>query len=91
MAQVSKVPVSRLIKQGEDEDGPTKKSRDEYRKAKELEEARYDTFYFFVGGKGYRFGNDRPNRISKLLTTKSIRNNIFRVTTSRAVILNVYS
>ncbi len=43
MAQVSKVPVSRLIKQGEDEDGPTKKSRDEYRKAKELEEARYES------------------------------------------------
>jgi hypothetical protein len=47
MAQVSKVPVSRLIKQGEDEDGPTKKSRDEYRKAKELEEARYDNIFFF--------------------------------------------
>jgi hypothetical protein len=53
MAQVSKVPVSRLIKQGEDEDGPTKKSRDEYRKAKELEEARYEsTFNFFLGGAG---------------------------------------
>ena len=30
MAQVSKVPVSRLIKQGEGE-GESKKSRDEYR------------------------------------------------------------
>lgn len=39
MAQVSKVPVSQLIKQAGD-DGPAKKSRDEYRKAKELEEAR---------------------------------------------------
>jgi len=39
MAQVSKVPVSRLVKQVGDE-GPAKKSRDEYRKAKELEEAR---------------------------------------------------
>ncbi len=40
------MPVSRLIKQGEDEDGPTKKSRDEYRKAKELEEARYYNAFF---------------------------------------------
>lgn len=39
MAQVSKVAVSRLVKEGND-DGPAKKSRDEYRKAKELEEAR---------------------------------------------------
>ena len=39
MAQVSKVPVSKLVKEGGDE-GPEKKSRDEYRKAKELEEAR---------------------------------------------------
>jgi len=39
MAQVSKVAVSRLVKQAGD-DGPAKKSRDEYRKAKELEEAR---------------------------------------------------
>ena len=31
MAQVSKVPVSRLVKQVGDE-GPAKKSRDEYRK-----------------------------------------------------------
>ena len=38
MAQVSKTAVSRLIKDGTDE--PVKKSRDEYRKAKELEEAR---------------------------------------------------
>ena len=38
MAQVSKTAVSRLIKDGADE--PAKKSRDEYRKAKELEEAR---------------------------------------------------
>jgi hypothetical protein len=74
MAQVSKVPVSRLIKQGEDEDGPTKKSRDEYRKAKELEEARYDnSFYFLVDGEGYRFGSKRPNRISKLNPAKSFR------------------
>jgi len=39
MAQVSKVAVSRLVQQTDDE-GPAKKSRDEYRKAKELEEAR---------------------------------------------------
>jgi len=39
MAQVTKVPVSRLVKEGSDE-GPAKKNRDEYRKAKELEEAR---------------------------------------------------
>lgn len=39
MAAVSKVAVSRLVQQGSD-DGPSKKSRDEYRKAKELEEAR---------------------------------------------------
>ena len=39
MAQVSKVPVSRLVKDGDD-DGPAKRSRDEYRKEKELEEAR---------------------------------------------------
>ena len=39
MAQVSKEPVSRLVRHGDD-DGPVKKSRDEYRKAKELEEAR---------------------------------------------------
>lgn len=39
MASVSKVPVSRLTKQS-DEDGPSKKNRDDYRKAKELEEAR---------------------------------------------------
>jgi len=39
MAAVSKVAVSRLVKQDSD-DGPSKKSRDEYRKAKELEEAR---------------------------------------------------
>ncbi len=54
MAQVSKVPVSRLIKQGEDDDGPTKKSRDEYRKAKELEEARYDNTFYFFWGWGWR-------------------------------------
>ena len=40
MAQVSKVAVSRMVRQGDDDEGPTKKSRDEYRKAKELEEAR---------------------------------------------------
>ena len=39
MATVSKVPVSRLVKSGDD-DGPVKKNRDEYRRAKELEEAR---------------------------------------------------
>ena len=39
MAQVSKVPVSRLVKDGSD-DGPVKRNRDEYRKEKELEEAR---------------------------------------------------
>lgn len=39
MAQVSKVPVSRLIHSTNDE-GPAKKNRDDYRKAKELEEAR---------------------------------------------------
>ena len=39
MATVTKVPVSRLVKSGDD-DGPVKKNRDEYRKAKELEEAR---------------------------------------------------
>jgi pre-mRNA-processing factor SLU7 len=39
MAQVGKVPVSRLIAAGND-DGPVKKNRDDYRKAKELEEAR---------------------------------------------------
>jgi len=39
MAQVGKVPVSRLIHAVGDE-GPVKKNRDEYRKAKELEEAR---------------------------------------------------
>ncbi len=55
------MPVSRLIKQGEDEDGPTKKSRDEYRKAKELEEARYKALFNFFGvgdrgGVPYKFG-----------------------------------
>ncbi|XP_023337421.1 pre-mRNA-splicing factor SLU7-like [Eurytemora carolleeae] len=39
MASVSKVAVSRIIQASSDE-GPAKKSRDEYRKAKELEEAR---------------------------------------------------
>ena len=39
MATVTKVPVFRLVKSGDD-DGPVKKNRDEYRKAKELEEAR---------------------------------------------------
>ena len=33
------MPVSRLVKEGDD-DGPKKKNRDEYRKAKELEELR---------------------------------------------------
>ena len=39
MAQVSKTAVSRII-QSKDDSGPAKKNRDEYRKAKELEEAR---------------------------------------------------
>ena len=39
MAQVSKTAVSRII-QSKDDSGPAKKHRDEYRKAKELEEAR---------------------------------------------------
>jgi len=39
MAQVSKTAVSRII-QSKDDTGPAKKNRDEYRKAKELEEAR---------------------------------------------------
>jgi hypothetical protein len=71
MAQVSKVPVSRLIKQGEDEDGPTKKSRDEYRKAKELEEARYKALFNFFGvgdrgGVPYKFGWDLAEWLERL-------------------------
>jgi hypothetical protein len=71
MAQVSKVPVSRLIKQGEDEDGPTKKSRDEYRKAKELEEARYhNTFSFSGGRRGLKIGIRQAESVFKIAFRK---------------------
>jgi hypothetical protein len=80
MAQVSKVPVSRLIKQGEDEDGPTKKSRDEYRKAKELEEARYDNTFSFLGGRrGLKIGIRQAESDFKIASAKSFRTSIGRV------------